>query len=216
VTTTNEVAQTIRRTTHAPLGLVWVKGTQRVLSLGLEKVLGGEARVHKGRETPKAETPSAVIYCPDGLDGEEEVAQEVENIRTQAPHSTILVFALAPDLRLARGAIKAGASGLVHTGMSPEQILSALSVALRGEVVLPRDILRLWVDEQRRRESRIDFLSGRQREVLELVEEGLTNAQIASRMFLSESTIKQHLRAAYKLLRVKNRTEAATLLQKSG
>jgi DNA-binding NarL/FixJ family response regulator len=87
-------------------------------------------------------------------------------------------------------------------------------VALRGEVVLPRALLRLCVDEQRRLEPRID-LSARQREVLELVVEGLTNAEIAERLFLSESTIKQHLRAAYKLLGVKNRTEAATLIHAS-
>jgi DNA-binding NarL/FixJ family response regulator len=47
------------------------------------------------------------------------------------------------------------------------------------------------------------------------VVEGLTNAEIAERLFLSESTIKQHLRAAYKLLGVKNRTEAATLIHAS-
>jgi DNA-binding NarL/FixJ family response regulator len=48
------------------------------------------------------------------------------------------------------------------------------------------------------------------------VVEGLSNAEIAQRLFLSESTIKQHLRTAYKVLGVKNRTEAATLLRKSG
>jgi DNA-binding NarL/FixJ family response regulator len=207
---THEVTGTIRRT-RAPLGLVWVKSTQHVLSLGLEKALEAEACVHKGYEAPSAQAPSVVIYCLDGLGGEE-VAQEVERNRAQTPNAPILVFALAPDLQLARGALKAGASGLIHTGMSPEQILRALWTARRGEVVLPRVLLRLWVDEQRRLETRVDRLSARQREVLGLVVEGLTNAEIAGRLFLSESTIKQHLRAAYKLLGVKNRTEAAAAL----
>ena len=225
VTTTREATDAARRTRapleFAPLGLVWVKSTQRVVSLGLENALGAGARVHKGLEGPAAEAPSAVIYYPDGPDGQEDeeeaaVAREVESIRAQAPNATILVCSLAPDLHLARGAIKAGASGLLHTGMPPEQILRALSVALEGEVVLPRELLRLWVDEQRRLESRIDLLSARHREVLELVVEGFTNAQIAGRLFLSESTIKQHLRAAYKLLGAKNRTEAAALLRGRG
>jgi DNA-binding NarL/FixJ family response regulator len=217
VTTTREATDAARRTRapleFAPLGLVWIKGTQRVLALGLKKALGAEACVHTGYEGPKAQTPSAVIYLQEDLDGEEEAAQEIESIRAKAPHATILVCTPAPDLRLARGALKAGANGLLHTGMPPEQILRALYVARRGEVVLPRELLRLWVDEQQRLlEPWID-LSARQREVLELVVEGLTNAEIAGRMFLSESTIKQHLRAAYKALGVKNRTEAASLIR---
>jgi hypothetical protein len=55
---THEATQTIRRTTQAPLWFVWVKGTQqRVLSLGLEKVLGARARVHKGLEGSLAQAP---------------------------------------------------------------------------------------------------------------------------------------------------------------
>jgi DNA-binding CsgD family transcriptional regulator len=57
--------------------------------------------------------------------------------------------------------------------------------------------------------ANLDILSHRQREILELVVEGFTNAQIAKRLFFSEFTVKQHLRAAYKLLVVSNRTEAA-------
>jgi DNA-binding NarL/FixJ family response regulator len=209
---THEATETIRRTTRAPLGLVWVKGTQHVLSLGLERALGAGARVHKALEGPKAEAPAAVIYCPDGLDGEEEVGLEVQKIRAQAPNAAVLVFAATPNLRLARGTLKAGASGLIHAGMPPEQILRALSVALRGGVVLPRALLRLWVDEQRPPDLGA-VLSARQRELLGLLTEGSTNAEIAGRLFLSESTVKQHLRAAYKALGVRNRREAAALWQ---
>ena len=57
-------------------------------------------------------------------------------------------------------------------------------------------------------------LSARQREILGYVVEGLSNAEIGQRLFLSESTIKQHLRGAYKLLGVSNRTEAAKLFRR--
>src|SRR5215211_6347352 len=57
--------------------------------------------------------------------------------------------------------------------------------------------------------------NGRQREILGYVVEGLSNAEIARRLYLSESTIKQHLRAAYKLLEISNRTEAAKLIRDS-
>ena len=56
-------------------------------------------------------------------------------------------------------------------------------------------------------------LSVRQREILGHVVEGLSNAEIGRRLYLSESTIKQHLRAAYKVLGVSNRTEAANTMQ---
>jgi DNA-binding NarL/FixJ family response regulator len=58
-----------------------------------------------------------------------------------------------------------------------------------------------------------DNLTPRQREVLMLVARGLTNVQIAERLFLSESSVKQRLRQAYKILGVKNRTEAVKLLR---
>ena len=57
------------------------------------------------------------------------------------------------------------------------------------------------------------MLSTRQREILELGDGGLTSAQIAKSLFLTESTVKQHLRNVYKVLGVRNRTEAAKLIR---
>lgn len=89
----------------------------------------------------------------------------------------------------------------------------ALHLCCEGEIVVPRDLVAQLVKE----EEAIDplILTARQREILSLVTEGMTNAQIARELFLSEYTIKQHLRAAYKLLGVHNRVEAARIFSRS-
>ncbi len=194
------------------MGLVWLRGgSQQGGFAGLEQALSVAARIYKGPKAPIiGQTPaSVVICCPSSADA---LAEEVSSIRALAPDAIVLVFAPAPDLSLARAALQAGARGLIHSGMLSEQVVRAAWVALRGEVVLPRKLLGQWIDEQRPPD--LSGLSARQREILELVVEGLSNAQIAKRLFLSESTIKQHLRAAFKTLGVRNRNEAAGLLRK--
>jgi DNA-binding NarL/FixJ family response regulator len=87
-----------------------------------------------------------------------------------------------------------------------------LAVVARGELVAPRELLRYLLNEDV--PANLGALSARQREILGYVVEGLSNAEIGRRLYLSESTIKQHLRAAYKLLGVSNRTEAANLFRR--
>ena len=191
----------------APIGLLWLRrGQQGVVPVGLHAALGA-ARVHLGRELPAGEEPSAVVCFPGG---EEDVAPEVESARALAPDAVVLVFAPAPSLRFARAALGAGAGGLLGARMGPEQVLRAVRAALRGETVLPRGLLSEWVDEQRPPDLGV-VLSARQREILGLLAGGATNAEIAGRLFLSESTVKQHLHAAYKALGVRTRREAAAL-----
>jgi DNA-binding NarL/FixJ family response regulator len=126
----------------------------------------------------------------------------------------VLVFGSQLDLPLARDALKAGASGFVHAEMTPDQLVRAVAVAAKGELVAPRELLQYVLAEEE--PANLAALSARQREILGYVVEGLSNAEIGRRPYLSESTIKQHLRAAYKLLGVNNRTEAANLFRRSG
>jgi DNA-binding CsgD family transcriptional regulator len=77
-----------------------------------------------------------------------------------------------------------------------------------------KPLLRLVVGEAIRPGSKTHLLSARQREILKLVAEELSNAQIARRLFITESTVKQHLHKAYKILGVRNRREAAKFLGK--
>jgi DNA-binding NarL/FixJ family response regulator len=125
------------------------------------------------------------------------------------PHAPILLFGLGADQQVFQAAFGAGASGYLHSGLLPEQIISAISLVSTGQMVVPKELLKGLVEEVNPRDR--SALTSRQREILELVAQGLSNAEIANRLHLSENTIKQHLRHAYKTLKVKNRTEATRL-----
>jgi DNA-binding NarL/FixJ family response regulator len=81
-------------------------------------------------------------------------------------------------------------------------------LACEGELIVPRELMTGLVGHT---PPNLSALTARQREILDLVAEGLSNAQIAERLFLSEYTVKQHLLAAYKLLGARNRVEAANI-----
>jgi two-component system nitrate/nitrite response regulator NarL len=117
------------------------------------------------------------------------------------------------DLRQSLKALRAGARGFLHAGMGPEQIVQAVRRASEGKTVISEEMLEKLIAQEESTAEDLTVLTPRQREILGLVVEGLSNAQIAGRLFLTESTVKQHLRVAYKLLKVRNRIQAAKLLQ---
>ena len=190
-----------------PLGSVWIDAHYSVMSIGLGRSLKEQAGVHIGHEAPR-DPPSCVVLCTDTVAG---LSEGVKRVREASPGVPILIFGMHIDLPLARDALRLGARGFIHAGMRPEQVVRAIKVAIEGELVAPRELLQYLIVY----EDPVDLniLSARQREILDFVVEGMSNAQIANRLYLSESTIKQHLRAAYKLLGVKNRTEAARLIR---
>jgi DNA-binding NarL/FixJ family response regulator len=192
-----------------PLGLVWVDCPRSVVSAGLVRALEKRATVHQGLNPPK-DAPSCIILCANSHEGLSERVKFYQDLNPDAP--PIVVFSPQLDLPLARDALQAGASGFVHAEMMPDQLVRALAVAVRGELVAPRELLRYVLS--RDHSGDLAALSVRQREILGHVVEGLSNAEIGRRLYLSESTIKQHLRAAYKLLGVSNRTEAANLFRR--
>jgi DNA-binding NarL/FixJ family response regulator len=150
-----------------------------------------------------------VILCANSHEGLSERVKVYRELSPDAP--PVVVFGPQLDLPLARDALQAGASGFVHAEMMPDQLVRALAVAARGELVAPRELLRYVLTKEQ--SGDLAALSFRQREILGHAVEGLSNAEIGRRLYLSESTIKQHLRAAYKLLGVRNRREAAKTMR---
>jgi DNA-binding NarL/FixJ family response regulator len=193
------------------LGLVLVDCPRSVVSAGLIRALEKQATVHQGLKPPR-DIPSCIIVCANSHEHLSERVTFYQELHSDAP--PIVVFSPQLNLPLAHDALQAGASGFVHAEMMPDQLMRALAVATRGELVAPRELLRYVLTKDH--PGDLDTLSVRQREILGYVVEGLSNAEIGRRLYLSESTIKQHLRAAYKLLGVSNRTEAANLFRRRG
>lgn len=191
----------------APLGVVWIDTSYPVLAAGLERALKGKAKVHHGPEPPEALPTAAILDATSDRD----LADRVERLREAAGGVSVLVFNLDVDLPLAQAALRAGAQGFIHAGMQPDQIARAVEVASKGEIVAPRQLLEYMIHNDAPPTAGI--LTSRQNDIMELVMEGMSNAQIARQLYLSESTIKQHLRAAYKTLGASNRAEAARILR---
>lgn len=194
-------------------GPVWVYDSDRtVMGLGLAHNLSEKVSVHFGWKGPPGRVrPTSVVVCCANV---EQLREGIRHVLLQEREACVLIFNPFMDLPLAWSALRSGARGYLHAGMKPDQILRAIHAAEGGEIVAPRNLLEYVVENSAHRHT--DMLSARRREVLSLVTDGMTNAQIAHKLFLSESTVKQHLYAAYKLLGVKNRTEAASLVRNGG
>ena len=114
-------------------------------------------------------------------------------------------------------ALRAGASGYLLKDMDPARIPHALRGVLEGEAALPRSLTARLVDEFRHRgRRRIVPLKGergveltsREWQVLELMKEGLTTAEIAGRLFVTRVTVRRHVGSILRKLRVGSRQEA--------
>jgi DNA-binding NarL/FixJ family response regulator len=193
-----------------PLGLVWVLTPSYSITMaGLKEVLEGKAEVKIGGQSSAGSPSCVVLYAAGGM--EESCLEGMGRIRELYPGVPLLVLGSQLDLALAWATLKNGADGFVHAQMDPQQVLSAVEVVQKGELAAPRQLLGYFLSKNEN--PKIGNLSARQREILEMVVEGLSNAEIAGRLYLSESTIKQHLRAVYKVLGVRNRTEAAKTMR---
>ncbi|MGW1602292.1 response regulator [Streptomyces eurythermus] len=119
-------------------------------------------------------------------------------------------------------ALRSGAAGFLLKDTDPEALPPAVQSLARGGTVLSPKVTRTVVDgylsagAQERPPKALERLTGREREVLVLIAEGLSNTDIAARMHLSTGTVKDHVSAILTKLEVSGRVQAALLAQRAG
>jgi DNA-binding NarL/FixJ family response regulator len=131
----------------------------------------------------------------------------LERIRAEQPGTRVLVLTAYSDGESMRAALEGGADGYALKTEPPQQTVASIRQVHRGHLVFPL-AARRWL-LRTPSASEPSQLTDREREILALVSEGLTNAQIAARLRVSDNTVKFHLQNLYLKLKLNNRTEAA-------
>jgi two-component system nitrate/nitrite response regulator NarP len=121
----------------------------------------------------------------------------------------IVIYSGDPDPALPRRAMTLGAAAFVSKSDPPERLLAAVEAVARGQMLFPFTDLSL--DEQRP----LAALSPRERELLEALGSGRTNAELAGHIGVSVNTVKFHLRNLFDKLHVRNRAQAVQLWHQS-
>ena len=114
-------------------------------------------------------------------------------------------------------AILAGASGYVHKQIEGISLVSAIRLVASGHSLIDRSVAARVMEEvafHRRSAKVVSELTPQQSRILALIAEGLTNREIAERLFLAEKTVKNHVTALLSRLGVAQRTEAAVLARR--
>ncbi|MFE3583528.1 response regulator [Streptomyces vinaceus] len=150
---------------------------------------------------------------------------EATSVITGAPGSTVKVLVLTTfDLdEYVYEALRAGASGFLLKDASADQLAEAVRVVAAGEALLSPNITKRLITEFSRMgaprapsRARIDELTERETEVLSLIAQGLSNAEIAAHLVVAEQTVKTHVGRILVKLGLRDRTQAAVFAYETG
>jgi NarL family two-component system response regulator LiaR len=141
----------------------------------------------------------------DGLDA-------TRTIRRQHPQVQVIALtSFTDDKQLVQSALEAGAIGYLFKDVSVTDLAKAIRMAYEGLPVLSPEATRMLIQAKMQRSPHSFNLSERELDVLRLLVEGLSNAEIALRLSISRSTIKFHVSSILGKLGAASRTEAVTI-----
>lgn len=210
---------------------VLVADDEPLIAAGIRTVLESAADIEvvAQAENGRAAVDEAIGHRPDValidinmpvLDG----LSAIEELRRQAPAlRTVVLTSFGAEPNVLR-ALQNGAAGFVLKNCTPDELIRAVRAAYGGDAYLSPAVTRMVlgmvtpVAARRRQEAaeRLRALTPRESEVLRLVAEGMSNAEIGRRLHMSETTIKTYVSRILAKLDCSNRVQAALLARDAG
>ncbi len=190
---------------------------------GLEQLLAGNAEIEvvgtaadgaEAVEMVQATKPDVVLMdlqmpVLDGVEATRKIVAADDSVQ-------VVVLTSFSDTERIVAALDAGAVGYLLKDTGPEDLLSGVRAAARGESPLhPKAARQLLTARTHRPDTTVE-LTPRETEVLGLVRQGLANKQIARRLGISERTVKAHLTSTFHRIGVLDRTQAALWAERNG
>jgi DNA-binding NarL/FixJ family response regulator len=139
-----------------------------------------------------------------------------------APEARVVIVTTFEEDDYVFGGLAAGASGFLLKRTGPEELIAAIHTVAGGEALLSPSVTRRVIERMARepgvepQEGRLEELTEREREVLELIAAGLTNAEIAERLVIEESTVKTHVKRVLMKLDLRDRVQAVIFAYENG
>lgn len=199
---------------------VFRKGLRALLSSLPDTVVVGEAADGMSAQALAAElAPDVVVmdlHMP-GLDG----VGATRRILDQSPTTGVLVLTMSEDSDSVFAAMRAGARGYLVKGADAEDVLAAITAVGKGEAIFGPTVAQRILSFLSRPLSAFDEqlfpeLTAREREVLDLIASGVSNTEIAGRLFLSPKTVRNNVSNVFAKLQVADRAQAIVRARSAG
>jgi DNA-binding NarL/FixJ family response regulator len=179
-----------------------------------------------------AEAPTAALAVEEALRHRPDVClldihmpgsgvDAATEITSHLPETSVIMLTVSRNDDDLFDALRAGASGYLLKDMNPERLPDAIRGVMNGEAAMPRSLVAHVIEEFRERGRRkrlfllqrqpVD-LTSREWEVLELMRQGLSTADIATRLFITKATVRTHIAAILRKLHASDRKEVLSLL----
>ncbi len=160
------------------------------------------------------------IHMPE-MDGLEATRQIAEDERT--PETRVLILTTFDQDEYVYKALRAGASGFLLKRTPAATLVEGVRVIANGDALLAPSVTRRLIDQfahspepNKPPSEALKALSDRELEVLTLVAKGLSNSECAEQLFLSEGTVKTHVKRIYTKLDLRDRTQAVIFAYQTG